>query len=234
VRATAASSHHGSKSNAVLSVALVSGDNRAILRIREVLAANAILVADQGVHVAELGDLIGVSAIVIPANKPATECRARIREAVGCFPDIPAVVTGTLSSNGIHKILAAGALGYVHEPELKATLAATIRAVSAGQVVVPRQLSRTAARPALSHREKQTLALLAKGFTNREIAARLFLAESTVKTHLTSVFGKLGVHSRSEAAEIVLDPDQKIRLGIQGLTPSTATETSSGGQQAWK
>jgi two-component system NarL family response regulator len=218
----------------VQSIALVSGDDRAILRIREVLAANAILVADQAARVEELGDLIGVSAIVIPTNKPATECRARIREAVGRFPEIPTVVTGASSSNGIHKILAAGALGYVHEAELEATLPATIRAVSAGQVVVPRQLSRTAVRPALSHREKQTLALLAKGFTNRQIAARLFLAESTVKTHLTSVFGKLGVHSRSEAAEIVLDPDQKIGLGIPGLTPSAAAETTSGGQQAWK
>ena len=98
-------------------------------------------------------------------------------------------------------------------PNSKRRSPRTIRAVSAGQVVVPRQLSRTAVRPALSHREKQALALLANGFTNRQIAARLFLAESTVKTHLTSVFGKLGVHSRSEAAELVLDPDQKLGLG---------------------
>jgi DNA-binding NarL/FixJ family response regulator len=217
-------------SRAVESVALVAGDDRAIDRIVEVLEAHAISVADHGAAVAELGDLAGVSVIVISEDEPATECRARVRDAVRRFPSIPTVVSGRLSSNGIHKVMAAGALGFVYEPELEETLPATIRAVTAGQVVVPRQLSRTAVRPALSHREKQTLALLANGFTNRQIAARLFLAESTVKTHLTSVFGKLGVHSRSEAAELVMDPDQKIGLGVQGLMPSTATEANSGTQ----
>jgi two-component system, NarL family, response regulator len=216
-------------SKAVESVALVAGDDRAIHRIVEVLEANAILVADHGADVAALGDLAGVSVIVI-TDEPATECRARVRDAVSRFPSIPTVVSGSVSSNGIHKILAAGALGFVYESELGETLPATIRAVTAGQVVVPRQLSRNAVRPALSYREKQALALLAKGFTNRQIAARLFLAESTVKTHLTSVFGKLGVHSRSEAAELVMDPDQKVALGVQALMPASAAEANSGGQ----
>lgn len=212
-------------------MALVTGDDGETRRIRQVLAANAIAIAAHAEEVRDFEDLGGASAILIPSNGAASECRARVRDAVARFPSVPAVVTGRLSTNGIHKILAAGALGYVHDPELEVTLLATIRAVSAGQTVVPRRLSRTAVRPALSHREKQTLALLAKGFTNREIAARLFLAESTVKTHLTSVFGKLGVHSRSEAAEIVLDPDEKIGLGLRGLIPASAADTTSGGQR---
>lgn len=217
-------------SKAVESVALVAGDDRAIHRIVEVLEANAISVADHGSDVAELGDLAGVSVIVIIEDEPATECRRRVLDAASRFPSIPTVVAGRLSSNGIHKVLTAGALGFVYEPELEETLPATIRAVSAGQVVVPRQRSRTAVRPALSYREKQALALLASGFTNRQIAARLFLAESTVKTHLTSVFGKLGVHSRSEAAELVMDPDQKIGLGVEALMQPAAAEANSGRQ----
>ena len=50
------------------------------------------------------------------------------------------------------------------------------------------------------------LALLVAGLTNRQIAARLYLAESTVKTHVTSAFSKLGVRSRKDAAAILLDP----------------------------
>ena len=58
---------------------------------------------------------------------------------------------------------------------------------------------------------------MARGLTNREIADRLFLAESTVKTHVGSIFGKLGVKSRSEAAALVLDPDAKLGVGLPEL-----------------
>jgi DNA-binding CsgD family transcriptional regulator len=58
-----------------------------------------------------------------------------------------------------------------------------------------------------SLREKQVLQLVADGLTNAEIACRLFLSESTVKSHLSSSFRKLGVSSRSEAAAVVLDAD---------------------------
>jgi DNA-binding NarL/FixJ family response regulator len=51
------------------------------------------------------------------------------------------------------------------------------------------------------------------GFTNAAIAAKLFLAESTVKSHLSSAFTKLGVHSRHEAAALLADPDQ-VGLGV--------------------
>jgi LuxR family maltose regulon positive regulatory protein len=51
----------------------------------------------------------------------------------------------------------------------------------------------------LSERELEVLALLAEGLTNREIASRLYLALNTVKAHTGSIYGKLGVHSRTQA-----------------------------------
>lgn len=48
----------------------------------------------------------------------------------------------------------------------------------------------------LSSREKEIVALVALGFSNRRVASRLFIAEGTVKTHLHNVFGKLGLRSR--------------------------------------
>ncbi len=58
------------------------------------------------------------------------------------------------------------------------------------------------------------------GFTNSEIGARLFLAESTVKSHLSSIFVKLGVSSRNEAAAVVLDPHGSVGTGILNMTGS--------------
>ena len=72
-------------------------------------------------------------------------------------------------------------------------------------------------RPALSAREKQVLALVVMGYMNCEIAERLFLAQSTVKSHLGSAYAKLGVRSRHEAAELILDPVGGLSTGILAL-----------------
>ena len=63
--------------------------------------------------------------------------------------------------------------------------------------------------------------LVVAGLTNPQIAAELFLAESTVKSHLSSGFGKLGVSSRSEAVAVILDPERGRGLGI-GVVPAPA------------
>jgi DNA-binding NarL/FixJ family response regulator len=55
----------------------------------------------------------------------------------------------------------------------------------------------------LSGREREVADLVARGATNKEIAAELFLSEKTVESHMTRVFGKLGVASRAAVAEIV-------------------------------
>ncbi len=55
------------------------------------------------------------------------------------------------------------------------------------------------------------------GYMNSQIAERLFLAESTVKSHLSSAFGKLGVRSRNEAVDLILNPERGLGMGILGL-----------------
>jgi DNA-binding NarL/FixJ family response regulator len=83
--------------------------------------------------------------------------------------------------------------------------------------------------PVLSTREKQILGLVVMGYMNSQIATTLFLAESTVKSHLSSAFGKLGVRSRNEAVSLILDPDRGLGMGILGLVGGEPVEAISTG-----
>jgi DNA-binding NarL/FixJ family response regulator len=87
-------------------------------------------------------------------------------------------------------------------------LAAAVRAVAAGLTAIPVKLRSEAEKVPLSHRELEVLRLVAAGKTNGEIALALCLAESTVKSHLASLFRKLGAGSRKEVARLALDPDE--------------------------
>jgi DNA-binding NarL/FixJ family response regulator len=127
-------------------------------------------------------------------------------------------------SGELRRLLRAGADAVVFDAQAEACLALTVRAVYAGQIVVPRALRQHVVRQPLSHREKQILRLVVRGFTNRQIADELYLAESTVKTHLSSAFAKLDTHSRAEVTALILDPDEGRGLGI--LPPETAVRVA--------
>ncbi len=107
----------------------------------------------------------------------------------------------------IRKALRFGVDGFVPYATADSTLSVSVAAVLAGQLAVPQSLRRHASWASFSARERQVLSLVADGLTNNEIARHLFLSESTVKTHLSSSFRKLGVSSRAEATAAVLDPD---------------------------
>jgi DNA-binding NarL/FixJ family response regulator len=117
----------------------------------------------------------------------------------------------------VRSALASGAAGIVTYDVLETTLGPCLHAVRAGQVCVPRGHWRQIEPPMLSTREKQILGLVVMGYMNSQIAEHLFLAESTVKSHLSSAFGKLGVRSRNEAVDLIVNPERGFGMGILGL-----------------
>jgi len=122
--------------------------------------------------------------------------------------------------------------GMVLANQLDVAFAHTVSAVLAGQTVVPRELRASMRKPSLSFREKQILGLVVMGFTNSEIGVQLYLAESTVKSHLSSAFNKLGVRSRSEAAALILDPQGSLGTGILAITSNDWTPPAAAGPAA--
>jgi DNA-binding NarL/FixJ family response regulator len=140
-----------------------------------------------------------------------------IRRTLG-GAQVPATVAVVPNAEVAREALEAGAAGVVLSADLDRALEPTIRAVAAGQVVVPAALRGSVERPAFTAREKQVLSLIVLGCTNRDIARRLHVAETTVKSHVKSSFHKLGVSSRSEACAKILDPREGLGLGILGLS----------------
>jgi DNA-binding NarL/FixJ family response regulator len=203
----------GPRLDASLSVTVVADDAITTRRVAAALAAGGIGVRDSWPLHQDLIAGAPASDVVVlacdstrPANVSALR---RLRSEVG-GAGIVVVATGSRSPSA-RQALNTGADAFVLEAELEPALAPVVRAVAAGQISVPRAMRRCVVRPALSHRERQVLALVVRGLQNREIADRLFLAESTIKSHLGSSFEKLGVTSRKEAAALLLDPDEGLR-----------------------
>jgi two-component system NarL family response regulator len=114
------------------------------------------------------------------------------------------VITTYDGDEDIYRALQSGAQGYLLKDMSKEELVEAIRAVHAGQHRIPpnvaNRLAERLGRPELSPREVAVLKLIMKGKSNKEIGVALDITEDTVKGHLKSVYAKLGVNDRTEAA----------------------------------
>lgn len=132
-------------------------------------------------------------------------------------PDCRVIVLTTFDDDElVFEGLRAGAAGYLLKAVSAPRLLEAIRTVARGESILEpsvtskvvaefarlaNQTSRSQALESpLSEREIEVLRLVTKGATNREIAATLFIAEGTVRNHLTNILGKLGVSDRTQAA----------------------------------
>jgi DNA-binding NarL/FixJ family response regulator len=170
--------------------------------------------------------------VVVACDPGDTRHAAHVRKLREAMPDVALllIVPAVLDPGRLmRRALSIGADGVVIERDLEQTLVVTVHALASGQLVVPRAAYRSVRKPQLTYREKQVLALAVAGQTNAQIGARLYLAESTVKSHLSSAFRQLGVASRREAAALVLDPDQGLGLSVLALTGGQARGAGANG-----
>jgi two-component system, NarL family, response regulator LiaR len=125
------------------------------------------------------------------------------------MPDIEVIaLTSVLEDSSVVGAIRAGAIGYLLKDTEANELIRSIKAAAEGQVQLSPQaaarLMREVRAPespeALTERETEVLRLLAQGQSNKEIARQLSIGEKTVKTHVSSILGKLNVSSRTQAA----------------------------------
>ena len=121
----------------------------------------------------------------------------------------------------VYEAMKAGASGFLLKEVRPEQLADAVRAVAAGETLVAPTITRrlieefVSRRPPgsgtpeqvseLTERELEVLKLVARGLSNAEIAATLFLSEATVKTHVTHVLGKLGLRDRVQAVVLAYE-----------------------------
>jgi NarL family two-component system response regulator LiaR len=159
--------------------------------------------------VSELKPNLVVMDIVMPKLN-GIEATRKIKEIA---PDTAILIlTAYDDDEYVLGLLDAGAAGYLLKSARGRDLVGAIRTIRSGESVlhpkiIAKLLKRATVAPAeehkasdlLSERESEVLKLVTSGMSNKEIAEKLFLSQRTVKAHLTSVFNKLNVASRSEA-----------------------------------
>jgi DNA-binding NarL/FixJ family response regulator len=119
------------------------------------------------------------------------------------------VLTTYDSDSDVVPALEAGATGYLLKDAPREQLVRAIRAAARDEAVLAPSVAtrlvsqlRAPAQDALSERELEVLTLIAQGETNRGAAARLFISEATVKTHLLHIYAKLDVNDRAAAVAV--------------------------------
>ncbi len=150
-------------------------------------------------------------------DRPGTEA---CREITRRHPAIRVLMlTSSTQERNVQEAITAGAHGYLLKDNDSAALVHAIRQVSAGRSVLdpsladqvmslvktPSGTSATERIKTLSAQEKKVVALLADGLTNKEIGDKLGLTEKTVKNYLATVFDKLGITRRTQAAALHIE-----------------------------
>ncbi|MBA3533809.1 MAG: response regulator transcription factor [Ardenticatenales bacterium] len=171
--------------------------------------------ASNGAEAVRLVETLQPDVVVMDVRMPGmggVEATKQIKER---FPAVEVLVmTAHDDDEFVFALLEAGASGYMLKTGTVKELIRAIHEVAGGQSALdpiiarkvvqqiaggtPRQKQREAYE-ALTEREQEVLALLAEGKSNKEIAESLIISDRTVQTHLSNIFGKMGVSSRTEA-----------------------------------
>jgi NarL family two-component system response regulator LiaR len=174
---------------------------------------NVVAEASDGEEAVKLASELKPNVVVMDIVMPKVNGIEATRKIKEIAPDTAILIlTAYDDEEYVLGLLDAGAAGYLLKSARGRDLVGAIRAIMAGESVlhpniIARLLKRATvtlvkknkAQGLLSERESEVLRLVALGMSNKEVAEELFLSQRTVKAHLTNVFNKLNVASRSEA-----------------------------------
>ncbi|CAL9338244.1 response regulator [Streptomyces sp. enrichment culture] len=174
------------------------------------------------VRVPALRPRVAVLDVRLPDGDGVSVCR----ELRSRMPDLACLMlTSFDDEEALLDSIMAGAAGYVLKQIQGSDLVQAVRTVAAGQSLLdPSATTRLMARlrqdqqpqeedalPGLTEREREILTLIGEGLTNRQIGQRLYLAEKTVKNHISRLLAKLGVERRVQAAVIATQAQDRLR-----------------------
>ncbi|ANS70173.1 LuxR family two-component response regulator [Streptomyces lincolnensis] len=175
------------------------------------------------VRVPALRPQVAVLDVRLPDGDGVSVCR----ELRSRMPDLTCLMlTSFDDEEALLDSIMAGASGYVLKQIQGSDLVSAVRTVAAGQSLLdPSATARVMARlrqgpevaeepgalPGLTDREREILALIGEGLTNRQIGQRLYLAEKTVKNHISRLLAKLGVERRIQAAVIATQAQDRLK-----------------------
>jgi two-component system, NarL family, response regulator DevR len=165
--------------------------------------------------------------VVMDVRLPGKSGIDATRDIVGALPETKVIIlTSYADDDLLMEAVSAGATGYVLKQIGSDDLVKSLEAVSRGEALLdPAMMNKAFARlreaarkergeafKMLTEQEVKILALVARGRTNREIAAELYLSEKTVRNYVSSILGKLGLAHRSQAAAYAVEH------GLPGVT----------------
>jgi DNA-binding NarL/FixJ family response regulator len=164
----------------------------------------------------EVPDLVARSrpdVVLLDARLPDVGGPEVCRKLSQTHPEIRVIIlTSYTDDELVEASISAGAKGYLVKDVERFWLKESIRAVARGEAALSPQVAGKVldrvrdelipadGEPPLNRQQLSILRLMARGYSNREIAAEVHLSENTIKTHVQSIFGKLGARNRVEAA----------------------------------
>lgn len=167
--------------------------------------------AGNGAEAFELVAQGNVDVVLMDLRMPVVDGVQATARITADFPDVAVLVLTTYADDSsITTALRAGARGYLTKDAGRAEIGAALRSTAAGQSTFDPEVTKrliaglAPEQPAkdtdsLTARETEVLRLIARGLSNPEIAAQLFISEATVKTHINNTFAKIGARHRAEA-----------------------------------